>query len=109
MGTEAVGGAAVGVSDYWVPGAHCGRAVHNHWNAVQEGDERHVNHCDLCAQDKDEAMLLVPCGGQGRTVCGTCARSVAQSLATCGALERSYDNRNDPVPAALRQILDQPP
>jgi hypothetical protein len=38
-------------------------------------------------------------------LCGTCAWAVAQSLATCGALERSYDNRNDPVPVALRQIL----
>jgi hypothetical protein len=67
-----------------------------------------VNRCDLCAQDKDEAMLLVPCGGHKRTVCGTCARAVAQALATCGALERSYDNRNDPVQVALRQILDEP-
>jgi hypothetical protein len=65
-----------------------------------------VNHCDLCAQDKDEAMLLVQCGDHKRTVCGTCAQAVAQSLATCGALERSYDNRNDPVPVALRQILN---
>jgi hypothetical protein len=52
-------------------------------------------------------MLLVPCAGQGRKVCGTCAWAVAESLATCGALERSYDNRNDPVPTALRQILHQ--
>jgi hypothetical protein len=66
-----------------------------------------VNRCDLCAQDKDEAMLLVQCGGHKRTVCGTCARAVAQSLATCRALEHSYDNRNDPVPVALRQILDE--
>ena len=65
-----------------------------------------MNHCHLCAQDKDEAMLLVPCGDYKRTVCGTCARAVAQALATCGALERSYDNRNDPVPTAVRQILD---
>jgi hypothetical protein len=35
VGTEAVGSAAVGVSDYWAPGAHCGRAVHKHWNDVQ--------------------------------------------------------------------------
>jgi hypothetical protein len=66
-----------------------------------------VNQCDLCEQDKDEAMLLVPCGGHKRKVCGTCAWAVAQSLATCGALERSYENRNDPVPIALRQILHQ--
>jgi hypothetical protein len=65
-----------------------------------------VNRCDLCEQDKDEAMLLVPCGGHKRKVCGTCAWAVAQSLATCGALERSYENRNDSVPTALRQILD---
>ena len=65
-----------------------------------------MNRCDLCEQDKDEAMLLVPCGGHRRTVCGTCAWAVAQSLATCGALERSFENRNDPVPTALRQILD---
>jgi hypothetical protein len=65
-----------------------------------------VNHCDLCAQDKGEAMLLVQCGDHKRPVCGTCAWAVAQSLAMCGALERSYDNRNEPVPVALRQILD---
>ena len=68
-----------------------------------------MNRCHLCEQDKDEAMLLVQCVGQGRQVCGTCARTVAQSLARCRALERRYDNRNDPVSAALRQILDQPP
>jgi hypothetical protein len=66
---------------------------------------REVNRCDLCAQDKDEAMLLVQCGDHKRTVCGTCARAMAQSLATCGALERRYGNRNDPVPTAVRQIL----
>jgi hypothetical protein len=33
---------------------------------------------------------------------------VAQSLATCGALARSYDNSNDPVPTDLWQILDAP-
>jgi hypothetical protein len=65
-----------------------------------------VNRCDLCAQDKEEAMLVVQCGDHKSTICGTCARAVAQALATCGALERSYDNRNDPVPAAVRQILD---
>jgi hypothetical protein len=67
---------------------------------------REVNRCDLCEQDKDEAMLLVPFGGNKCTVCGTCARALAQSLATCGAMERSYDKRNDPVPTAVRQILD---
>jgi hypothetical protein len=64
-----------------------------------------VNRCDLCEQDKDEAVLLVPCGGK-RKVCGPCAWAVAQSLASCGVLERSYENRNEPVPTALRQILD---
>jgi hypothetical protein len=66
-----------------------------------------VNQCDLCEQDKDEAMLLVPCGGHKHKVCGTCAWAVAQSLATCGVLERSYEKRHEPVPTALRQILDQ--
>jgi hypothetical protein len=66
-----------------------------------------MNRCDLCEQDKDEAMLLVQCGSK-RKVCGTCAWAVTRSMATCGALERSYENRNDPVPTALRQILDQP-
>jgi hypothetical protein len=67
-----------------------------------------VNRCALCEQDKDEAILLVQCAGQGRQVCGTCAGAVAQALVSCRALERSYDNTNAPVPAALRQILDQP-
>jgi coenzyme F420-reducing hydrogenase alpha subunit len=66
-----------------------------------------VNRCVLCEQDKDEAMLLVQCASHKRQVCGTCAWAVAQSLAACRALERSYDNRNDPVRTALRQILDQ--
>jgi len=65
-----------------------------------------VNRCDLCEQDKAEAMLLVPCGENKRKVCGQCARAVSQALSTCRALARSYDNRTDPVPAALRQILD---
>ena len=65
-----------------------------------------MNRCDLCEQHKDEAMLLVPCGGHKRTVCGQCAWAVSQSLSTCRALARSYDNRTDPVPAALQQILD---
>jgi coenzyme F420-reducing hydrogenase alpha subunit len=53
-------------------------------------------------------MLLVQCAGHKLQVCGTCAWAVAQALASCRALERSYDNRNDAVPTALRQILDQP-
>jgi hypothetical protein len=65
-----------------------------------------VNRCDLCEQDKDEAMLLVPCGGNKRTVCGQCAWAVSQSLSTCRALACGYESRTDPVPAALRQILD---
>jgi coenzyme F420-reducing hydrogenase alpha subunit len=66
-----------------------------------------MNRCVLCEQDKDEAMLLVQCASHKRQVCGTCAWAVAQSLAACRALERSYDNRNDPVRTALRQILNQ--
>jgi hypothetical protein len=65
-----------------------------------------VNRCDLCEQDKDEAMLLVPCGGHKRKVCGQCAWAVSQSVSICRALARRYENRTDPVPAALRQILD---
>jgi hypothetical protein len=68
-----------------------------------------VNRCYLCERDKDAAMLLVQCAGQGRQVCGTCAGTVAQSLLRCHVLERRYDNRNDPVLTALRQILDPPP
>jgi hypothetical protein len=67
-----------------------------------------VNRCALCVQDEDEAILLVPCTGQGRQVCGTCAWAVTQAIVTCRALQRSYANRNDPVPAAPRQILHQP-
>ena len=67
-----------------------------------------MNRCALCEQDKDEAILLVPCAGQGRQVCGTCAWAVTQAIVTCRALQRSYANRNDPVPAAPRQILHQP-
>jgi hypothetical protein len=65
-----------------------------------------VNRCALCEQDKDEAMLLVPCGDHKRKVCGTCAWAVTQAMLTCSALERNYDNRDDPVPTALRQILN---
>jgi hypothetical protein len=68
-----------------------------------------VNRCHLCEQDKDEAMLLVQGGGNRCKVCGTCAWAVAQSLAACGALERSYENRNASVRTALRQILDSAP
>jgi ribosome-binding protein aMBF1 (putative translation factor) len=68
-----------------------------------------MNHCHLCGQDKDAAMLLVHCAGQRCQVCGACAWAVAQALVRCRALERSYVRRNDPVPAALRQILEQPP
>ena len=67
-----------------------------------------MNRCDLCEQDKDEAMLLVQCGGHKRTVCGICAWAVTQAMLTCSALERSYEyeNRNDAVSTALRQILN---
>ncbi|HKC76714.1 MAG TPA: hypothetical protein VKF37_21295 [Chloroflexota bacterium] len=71
-----------------------------------ERRERQMNRCDLCEQDKDEAILLVQGGGNKRKVCGTCAWAVAQSLAACRALERSYENSDDAVPTALRQILD---
>ena len=67
-----------------------------------------MNHCELCAQDKDEAMLLVQCGGHKRQVCGSCAWTMAQSLVTCRTLARSYENRNAPVPTALQQILNRP-
>jgi hypothetical protein len=67
-----------------------------------------MNRCDLCEQDKDEAILLVQGSSSRRKVCGTCAWAVAQSLAACRALERSYEyeNRNDAVSTALRQILN---
>jgi hypothetical protein len=81
-------------------------AMHQHWNDVQQRGGRHVNRCYLCEQEKDEAMLLVQGGGHRRQVCGACAWAVSQSLVACRALERSYANRNDAVPAALRQILD---
>jgi hypothetical protein len=67
--------------------------------------KREVNCCDLCTQAKDEAMLLVPCGGK-RKICGPCAWTVAQSLAACRVLERGYANKHDPVPIAVQQILD---
>ena len=65
-----------------------------------------MNCCALCEQDKDEAILLVQCAEQGRQVCGTCAWAVTQALLACRALERSYDNSDGAVPAALRQILN---
>ncbi|HKO24199.1 MAG TPA: hypothetical protein VJY65_05590 [Chloroflexota bacterium] len=68
-----------------------------------------MNRCDLCEQDKDEAILLVQGRSNKRKVCGTCAWAVAQSLAACRALERSYDDRedrNDALSTALRQILN---
>ena len=40
-----------------------------------------MNRCDLCEQDKDEAMLLLPCAGQGRQVCGTCVCGLVQGQA----------------------------
>ena len=64
-----------------------------------------MNRCDLCEQDKDQAMLLMQGGGHKRQVCGTCAWAVTHSLAACRALEHSYKNRHDQVPTALRQIL----
>ena len=67
-----------------------------------------MNRCDLCEQDKDEAILLVQGSSSRRKVCGTCAWAVAQTLAPRGARERSYDKRNDPVPTDLWQILDAP-
>jgi ATP-dependent helicase YprA (DUF1998 family) len=70
---------------------------------------RDVNRCALCEQDKDEAVLQVQCARHERQLCGTCAWAVAQALATCRALQRRHDKREDPVSAALRQILDQPP
>jgi hypothetical protein len=51
-------------------------------------------------------MLLVPCGGNKRKVCGQCARAISQALSICRALARNYDNRTDAVPVALRQMLD---
>jgi hypothetical protein len=65
-----------------------------------------MNRCDLCEQDKDEAILLVQVCRNKRKVCGTCAWAVAQSLAACRALERGSENRNDALSTALRQILD---
>src|SRR3954454_14171563 len=96
----------MGVAHDEAPRAHRGRATHKHWNDVQKKGERQMNRCDLCEQDKDEAILLVQGSGNKRKVCGTCAWAVAQSLAACRALERSYEHRDDAVSTALRQILN---
>jgi ferredoxin len=40
-----------------------------------------VNRCALCEQDKDEAMLLVQCGGHKRQACGTCVCDLVQGQA----------------------------
>jgi hypothetical protein len=40
-----------------------------------------VNRCDLCGQDKDEAMLLVRGGGNKCQACGTCVCGLVQSQA----------------------------
>ena len=40
-----------------------------------------MNRCDLCEQDKDEAMLLVLCGGNKRQACGTCVCGLVQGQA----------------------------
>ena len=37
-----------------------------------------MNRCDLCEQDKDEAMLLVQDGGNKRQACGTCVCGLVQ-------------------------------
>jgi hypothetical protein len=40
-----------------------------------------VNRCDLCEQDKDEAMLLLHGGGSKRQACGTCVCGLVQGQA----------------------------
>ena len=40
-----------------------------------------MNRCELCGQDKDEAVLLVRGGGNKRQVCGTCAGGLVQGQA----------------------------
>jgi ribosome-binding protein aMBF1 (putative translation factor) len=40
-----------------------------------------VNRCELCGQDKDEAMLLVQGGGSKRQVCETCVCGLVQGQA----------------------------
>jgi hypothetical protein len=45
-----------------------------------ERGEQHVNRCDLCEQDKDEAMLLLK-GGDKRQACGACVCDLVQGQA----------------------------
>jgi hypothetical protein len=40
-----------------------------------------VNRCDLCEQDKDEAMLLLQGSGNTRQACGTCVCGLIQGQA----------------------------
>ena len=40
-----------------------------------------MNRCEMCEQDKDEAMLLVQGGGNKRQVCETCVRHLIQGQA----------------------------
>jgi hypothetical protein len=40
-----------------------------------------VNRCDLCEQDKDEAMLLLQGDGHKRQACGTCVCDLVQGQA----------------------------
>jgi hypothetical protein len=40
-----------------------------------------VNRCELCGQDKDEAVLLVQGGGNKRQVCRTCVCGLVQGQA----------------------------
>jgi hypothetical protein len=40
-----------------------------------------VNRCDLCEQDKDEAMLPVQSGGNKHQACGTCVCGLVQGQA----------------------------
>ena len=51
-----------------------------------------MNRCELCGQDKDEAMLLVRDGGNKRQVCGTCVCGLVQGqagLAQLGAVDEA--------------------
>ena len=40
-----------------------------------------MNRCDLCEQDKDEAMLLLQGGGNKRQACGTCVCGLVRGQA----------------------------
>ena len=40
-----------------------------------------MNRCDLCEQDKDEAMLLLQGAGNKRQACGTCVCGLVQGQA----------------------------